>query len=402
MKGKKLLILGGSRYIVPVIEYAHKIGVYVITCDYLPESIAHKYSDEYYNASVVDKETILEFAKQRKVDGIMSFGCDPGVETAAYVAERLGLPNVGPYESVKILQNKGKFRKFLENNKFNVPKSKAYYDAKEAIKDIEYFNWPIIVKPTDSAGSKGVTKVIEREKLEKAIENAIKYSKSKEFIIEDFLDKRGCSSDCDAFVVNGKVEAIYFSAQRFDKNTPNEYVPAAYTWPDTISIENKKYLKSEIQRLISLLNMKSGVYNIETRECNNGKAYIMECSPRGGGNRLSEMIRYITDVDFIQASVKSSLGMPIEEISQVEYLDNWCEVIIHSEKSGKFKKLCLDKEIEKYIIENDLWIQSGVNINAFNSASDAIGILIFNFKNNVKLAEDFINNIGRYVKIVVE
>ena len=80
---KKLLLLGGSRYLLPVIEVAHKLGLYVITCDYLPDNIAHKYSDEYINVSIIDKEKVLETAKANKIDGIMSFATDPGVTTAA-------------------------------------------------------------------------------------------------------------------------------------------------------------------------------------------------------------------------------------------------------------------------------------------------------------------------------
>ena len=100
---KRLLLLGGSRYLLPVIEAAKGMGIYTITCDYLPDNIAHKYSDEYCNVSIIDKEAVLEAAKQLNVDGIMSFACDPGVVTAAYVAEKLGLPSCGSYESVSIL-----------------------------------------------------------------------------------------------------------------------------------------------------------------------------------------------------------------------------------------------------------------------------------------------------------
>ena len=75
----------------------------MITCDYLPDNIAHKYSDEYCNVSIIDKEKTLAAAQKLNIDGIMSFACDYGVVTAAYVAEQMGLPNVGPYESVYIL-----------------------------------------------------------------------------------------------------------------------------------------------------------------------------------------------------------------------------------------------------------------------------------------------------------
>lgn len=109
---KKLLLLGGSRFLLPVIREAKALGCYTITCDYLPDNIAHRYSDEYHNVSITDLEATLKLAKDLEVDGVMSFACDPGVVTAAYVAEKLGLPNVGPYESVAILQDKGRFRAF--------------------------------------------------------------------------------------------------------------------------------------------------------------------------------------------------------------------------------------------------------------------------------------------------
>ena len=110
---KKLLLLGGLRYLLPVIKVAHNLGYYVITCDYLPSNIAHQYADEYHNVSIIDKEAVLTLAKELQIDGIMSFAVDPGVMTAAYVQEQLGLPACGPYESVCILQNKDKFRAFL-------------------------------------------------------------------------------------------------------------------------------------------------------------------------------------------------------------------------------------------------------------------------------------------------
>ena len=85
---KKLLLLGGSRYILPVIKKAHELGIYVITCDYLPNNIAHKYSDRYCNVSIIEKDAVLKVAQENKIDGVMSFACDPGVVTASYVAEK--------------------------------------------------------------------------------------------------------------------------------------------------------------------------------------------------------------------------------------------------------------------------------------------------------------------------
>lgn len=398
---KKLMLLGGMRYLVPVIEAAHKLGVYVITCDYLPNNIAHKYSDEYCNVSILEKDKVLEKAKELKIDGILSFACDPGVVTAAYVAEKMGLPSSGPYESIKILQNKGKFRKFLTENNFNVPVAKQYTDIETALNDIEMFNWPVIVKPTDSAGSKGVTKVEEKDKLKDAINYALKFSHSNEFIIEDFLEKIGDSSDCDSFSVDGELKFVSFSAQKFDENCENPYTPAAFTWPASISKEHQEELTNEIQRLLKLLDMKNSIYNIETRECTNGKAYIMECSPRGGGNRLAEMIRYMTGVDMITNIVKSALGMELDVIEQKELKDNWAEIILHSEKEGTFEKLWISEEISSNIVENDLWIETGTHVGGFSGANEAIGTMVLKFDSQIQM-NNVLNNQNNYIKVIVD
>ena len=96
MNKKKLMLLGGIRYLLPVIKAAHEQGYYVITADYKEGNIAHKYSDEYVNVSVLDKEAVLKVAQEKNIDGIMSFGVDPGVVTAAYVQDKMGLPAFGP------------------------------------------------------------------------------------------------------------------------------------------------------------------------------------------------------------------------------------------------------------------------------------------------------------------
>ncbi|WP_187356192.1 MULTISPECIES: ATP-grasp domain-containing protein [Clostridia] len=397
---KKLMILGGARYALPVIEAAHKLGIYVITCDYLPDNIAHKYSDEYCNISIIDKEATLDAAQKLQIDGIMSFACDPGVVTAAYVADKMGLPNVGPYESVCILQNKGKFRKFLTDNNFTVPMAKSYKNIDEALKDAGIFNWPVIVKPTDSAGSKGVTRVDSIDDLKTSIEYALSFSHSDEFIIEDFITQKGYSSDSDSFSINGELKFVSFDCQRFDKDAENPYTPAAYSWPSSISNKHQDELKSEIQRLIKLLGMKTAVYNIETRESTDGKAYIMEMSPRGGGNRLSECLRYATGVDMITNMVKYSVGLPIDEIEQKDYSGYWAEVILHSDKAGIFESLWISDELQENIVETDLWIEKNQKVGGFSAANEAIGTLIMRFESQ-EMLNRVLENQSKYIKVIV-
>lgn len=399
---KKILLLGGSRYLLPVIKSAHELGLYVITCDYLPDNIAHKYSDEYVNVSIIDKEAVLEIAKKLEIDGIMSFATDPGVVTAAYVAEKLGLPYGGSYESVSILQDKGLFRSFLTEHNFNVPHAKSYKNLEDALRDTDFFTWPVIVKPVDSAGSKGVTRVDEKNELRKAIEYALDFSHCDQFIIEDFIEKKGCSSDTDSFSIDGKLVATTFSSQRFDVQSDNPYAPMAYSWPSTFSREHEDELTSEIQRLLTLLDMQSSIYNIETREGVDGKAYIMEVSPRGGGNRLAEMIRYASGVDMIKAAVQAAVGLQIDKVEQPQYDGSWAEYVLHSRIDGKFKELWIEPDFAaNNVIEVDLWVTQGEEIHSFTAANFSIGTVVMKFASQEEL-ESKLSSMERYIKVIVE
>lgn len=396
---KKLMLLGGIRYLLPVIEAAHRHGYYVITVDYVPENIAHQYSDEFHNVSILDKDAVLQLAQELNIDGILSFGVDPGVVTAAYVAEQMGLSFQCSYESACILQDKSRFRQFLKDNNFNVPNAKGYSSKEDALADTDSFNWPIIVKPVDSAGSKGVTRVDLKEQLSSAIDYALNESHNGHIIIEDFLEKVGNSSDCDSFTVDGKLVFCSFNDQLFDNKAINPYTPAAYTWPSTIPQWAQDELKSELQRLMTLLNVKTGVYNIETRLCKNGKPYIMEVSPRGGGNRLSEMMKYISGQDLIDNCVRAAVGEPIDTISQPKNNGYWAEVILHSECNGIFQTINIDKSTEnKYLVEKDIWVKEGDKVQGFTGANTTIGTLVLRFKKERELIK-FIKNINKWITI---
>ena len=398
MKQKKLMLLGGLRYLLPVIEAAHKLGIYVITCDYLPDNIAHKYSDEYRNVSIVDKEAVLAVARELQIDGIMSFAVDPGVVTAAYVQEEMGLPG-NPYESVCILQNKDRFRNFLTKHGFNVPKAKGFSSIAEALAEAYWYPWPAIVKPTDSAGSKGVTKVNRLEDLEPALKVAFEHSLSGRVIVEEFIEKQGCSSDSDCFSVDGQLKFVSFSAQRFDENAPNPYTPSAYSWPSTFTKEQEAELTSEVQRLLTLLGMRTSIYNIETRIGVNGKPYIMEVSPRGGGNRLAEMVRFATGVDLITNAVRAAVGKEVVCVEQKPYDGHWAEIVLHSQKDGKFVALDIDDEFyQTHVKQVDLWVKENEKVNAFKGANDAIGTLVLNFDDEASMLSA-LENPGLWLKI---
>lgn len=388
MKQKKLMLLGGIRYLLPAIEAAHKHGCHVITVDYLPDNIAHKYSDEYHNVSILekDKDDVLALAKELQIDGILSYAVDPGVVTAAYVAENMGLPFTCSYEAACILQDKARFRKFLAEKGFNVPNAKGYTNGDDALKDVDFFNWPVIVKPVDSAGSKGVTRVDNPNDLKKAIEIALDASHNGHFIIEDFLELDGYQSSADCFSINGKLVYADYSDQLFDKNAENPYTPAIEIWPASMLQKHQNYLTSEIQRLLRLLNCGTGLYNIESRICKNGKPYIMEVSPRAGGNRIAELQRIGTGIDLIDAEVCKAVRDDIKPITMPRYDGYYVNYIVHSNRNGIFDEAIIDESFrEKHVVEAEIRIKKGDHVETFKGANNAIGTLFLHFNTHEEL-----------------
>lgn len=376
MKRKKLMLLGGLRYLLPYIKEAQKMGVYVITADYSPDNIAHKYSDEYCNVSIIDKDAVLAKATELQINGILSDCVDPGVVSAAYVAEQLDLPFHCSYEAASILQNKSRFRQFLTTHGFNCPHAKGYDNIDDALEDIGRFTWPVIVKPVDSAGSKGVTKVEKSKDLPQAITTAFASSIGNHIIIEDFLDKVGAQSSADIFIVDGKLVYPTYSDQLFDSNAANPYIPAIEIWPSSMEKKYQDDLTAQLQRLITLLNIKNGICNVESRVCSDGKAYIMEVSPRAGGNRIAELQDMATGQSIIRNEIKMALGMPLDEIKTPFYDGVWCNYIIHSYKEGDLISLDVDDAFrKKYVRSEGFTVKQGDHIVPFTGANNSLGTL---------------------------
>lgn len=402
MKQKKLMLLGGIRYLLPAIEAAHRHGFHVITVDYLPNNIAHKYSDEYHNVSILDKEAVLQLAEKLKIDGILSYAVDPGVVTAAYVAEKMGLPFTCSYESACILQDKARFRQFLTENGFNVPNAKGYDNIDDALKDVDYFNWPVIVKPVDSAGSKGVSKVDNPHFLKVAIVNALDESHNGHFIIEDYLEKEGLSSGSESFFVDGNLKYNAFYDQYFDNEAVNPFTPSAECWPADKPSRILNEVRSELQRLSTLLNFRTGLFNIEWRVCKDNKVYLMEVSPRAGGNRLAELLNYATDVNVIEAEVMYALGEAIGDIHEPNYKGSFAIYVLHSEKCGLFEGIEIDSKFEKqHVLEKEVRVPIGNHVERFTGANQAIGTLFLKFSSNSEMHQN-LSSIVDVVKVNVQ
>lgn len=375
------------------------MGIYVITCDYLPDNIAHKYSDEYRNASIVNKEEILKVAIDVQPDGIISVS-DLGIVSAAYAAEILGLPT-SPLQSIEILQNKGLFRHFLKEHNFNIPFFKVFDSIDAAERDVRNFSCPVVIKPVDSSGSRGVTKLDDVTDLREAAQLALSHSQCKQFIVEEFLEPKFYASDSDCFSVNGKLSFVSFSRQYFDNSTLNPFVPCGYIWPSDLSIAAQQELKNELQRLIELLHMGTTIYNIECRLGKNGTPYLMEVAPRAGGNRIAEILQKACGQDLLTSWIKGALGLRIDKMGIPVYDGYWAEIIMHSDEKGVFKNIELDHDIAPYIRDVTMWISPGAMVFPFRSLKEAIGSVTLHFS-SLEEAENVLAKMNQLARVIVQ
>ena len=169
-------MLGGSTSQICAIKKAQEMGLYVIICDYLPDNPGQYVADEFYQVSTTDKEAVLNLAKTLSLDGVVCYASDPAAPTAAYVCEKLEF-TTNPYESVMILSNKDTFRRFLKEHGFCTPYTESYTDINDMKENASKFKFPVMVKPVDCSGSKGINKIYSPDEYEFAFNDAMKYSR---------------------------------------------------------------------------------------------------------------------------------------------------------------------------------------------------------------------------------
>ena len=392
-------MLGGTNIQIPAIKAAREMGHYVITCDYLEDNPGHKYAHEYYNVSTTDKEGVLSLAKSLKIDGIVCYASDPAAPTAAYVAEQLKLPS-HPYKSVEILSNKDLFRAFLKENNFNVPKAKGYHSVEEAQSEFNQFKIPVMIKPVDSSGSKGVSKIDSIDLLQEKAEYALSFSRVNRFIVEEFIEKFGYQVSGDGFSVNGELVFRCFANNHYEMDATNPFVPVGASWPYNMPERIHKKIHNEIQRVLNLLSMKSGAYNFEVFIDHQENIYIMEIGARNGGDWLPQVIQYATGVDMAEYTIKVALGEDCSDLKMVEPKGYWSVYVINSKKNGIFEGIEIQDELKNNIVEYEMFVNKGDIVSTFTGAHEKLGMMILNFQSLDEMLYKM-DNMSKHIELLV-
>lgn len=395
----KILFLGGSKQQVPAIQYAISKNYFTILCDYLPNNPGRYIADKYYCESTTDLKKILKIAQSESIDGIVSYASDPAALTAAYVGNIMGLPS-NPYKSIEILSKKNLFRKFLIENNINTPQSISYPDIKSFYNNLFKLNFPVIIKPTDSSGSKGVYKINTFEEFSYYYPQTLNASKEKRVIVEEYIENdKSYVIGGDIFILNGQVKFWGF-LNSFRNFKENSLIPIGTSYPSLLSESEIFRLKKEISYIVQKLKLSFGAFNIEYFVKKDGNFQIIELGPRNGGNMIPDLLELATGVNTIAATVESSIGnmdFSLQQTRHVRYLSTF---VVHSNQQGILQNIIIDNSIKPKIIRTILYKNVGDFIERFNGSNQAIAMLFIQF-NNAYEVSDFMQNSSHLIKVIV-
>lgn len=387
MRKKKILLLGGSLAQTIAIKKAKELGYYTVLCDFLPDNPGQYIADSFYLISTTDKDAVLKVAQDERIDGIVAYSSDPAAPTAAYVANKMGLPGMN-YDIVRSFCEKHLFRKFLIENKFNVPLS-IEIKLPYKLEDIDYskFHFPVIVKPTDSSGSKGVTVLEDPNGLIDALDYAKEYSRNGMLIIEEFIVRdHPYVIEAEIFTLNGKVVTWGLINSIRDRES-NPLLPAAYSYPLDITDDRKAIVRSEVSRLVAATGNTSGAFNIEMIIDKHNRLFFLDAGPRNGGNMLPEFISMIAQKDIITATLKVAMGDTdnINVSFDGEEGGFWGLGVLHTSKAGRFKGINYSTLAKNSLLRENIQKEIGDSVRPFERCNDLVGLNFFHFQSKKEM-----------------
>ncbi|MBQ8672667.1 MAG: ATP-grasp domain-containing protein [Bacteroides sp.] len=399
---KKILLLGGSAQQLVAIRSAKELGYYTVVCDYLPDNPGQYIADKFYGISTTDVDAVFEVAKKEQVDGILAYASDPAALPAAIVAERLGLPT-NPSKNVEILGLKHPWRKFLQENGFACPKVYQFHPSTppdEIITATRHFIFPLVVKPTDSSGSKGVTKLDDWTGLEKAIAWADSYSRNKVLLIEEYI-QRGFPSVIggDIFVWDGKI-VLYGEMECLRDELRSPLIPIGEKKPLKINELQKNRIHCELQRVVTALDIRFGEMNIEILLDKDDHVHFLELGPRAGGNMIPIQLSDAFGIDLVKANVQAAMGETPDFIgTPVTPLPGcYMHYVLHSYEAGTFQSVSIDESISRFVYRQVIYKKEGDPVEVFDGAGKALGILFLHF-DTVDEMEHFCRNHHSLIRV---
>lgn len=300
---QKIAIIGGSYLQLPLVLKCKEMGIESHCFAWADGAVCDGYADYFYPISIIEKEQILNKCKEIGIDAIASIASDVAVITVNYIADKMGLV-ANSVEYTDITTNKYKMRQALSSEGIPCPLFKLVADRE--LPDISKMTFPLIVKPTDRSGSRGVKKILKADELRNAIDRAAGESFKNEVIIEEYVEGREIS-----------VESISFDGQHHilqitDKVTTGApyFVELEHHQPSTLPDEIKEQVKTIVLQALDALRIRNGASHSEMKITPDGDIKVIEIGARMGGDFIgSDLVKLSTGYDFVKGVVEVALGI---------------------------------------------------------------------------------------------
>lgn len=399
------MLLGGARHQVPAISAARRLGLRTVLCDYLPDNPGQFFSDVFYRESTTDRERILEIARKEGVRGVLSFGTDVAAPTAAYVCERLGLPT-NPLVAVETLSEKHLFREHLSAAGLPCPRHASLASEASASEVLELardMREPVVIKPTDSSGSKGITVLgsLDEASVERALCHARGYSRNGTLVLEEYIRSsfpRVVGGD--VFVVGGEVRFWGLMSCLRDESLGG-LVPVGERWPSGLSAAQDAAVRGQVQALVTSLGIRFGEMNVEVILGEDGTPYFLELAARAGGNMIPVQLSDISGVDLVEANVRCAMGDFSQDVSfdGASAEGAYATYVVHADRPGTYGGLSLSEELGPHVYRSVMYVEEGDEVSALDGANKALGILFLRF-DGVRQMEELLGAASRHVRVV--
>src|SRR5699024_2072952 len=374
------------------------LGFYTICIDKNPNAVGFKYCDEYKIIDIIDEEQSLKFAKSKNIDGVLTAATDYGVLSTAYIANKLRLKGVN-YEVAKVVKDKFKVRRNLLEK--NVDDIKQCYKL-EKIGDLEKYKnilFPVIVKPIDGSGSKGVSKVDSFKALQDACKHALKQSKCGFCMIEDYIE--GKEYGVELYVDDKSVNVLGI----IDKKMRQQpyYAELGHDFPSELNVDIKRKLRNTVINAINALGINFGPVNMDVLISNENRINIIDIGVRMGGNLIgSHIIPIGLNIKYLDIIINSTMGKEYNRITPQEHRDISTRLIALS--PGLIKTLPSFDIIEKrYDVKIYTFLKRKQEIREYKNNLDGVGYIVSKSKGidkNILDAEaalkELDNSIERY------
>ena len=343
---KKLAIIGASYLQEPLIEKAKSMGIETHVFAWKADDIGERTADYFYPISIIEKENILGKCCEIGIDGICSISSDLAVVAVNYVAEKMNLPG-NPDDTTLRCTNKHAMRECFAINGDPSPKSILVEKAIDL--DGVELRYPIIVKPIDRSGSRGISKLNNNEHLAEAIEAAKEQGFIKKALIEEYATGQEYSIECVSY--NGQHHFLQMT-KKYTTGAPR-CIETGHLEPAVMSDETRENVRKVVFHALNSLGVRNGASHSELKIAKDGMIRIIEIGARMGGDFIgSDLVHMSTGVDFVRAVIQIALGEEPDLVPDRETKTAGVRFIFSKEDADIFYKL--QKEHPEYIVNYEI------------------------------------------------